>query len=76
MFNKQIVWCGLTGYAVGVGYSLMIESLTRNKWDTYYKNHKYGLFMTPLKPGLLSYFVSISSIIGASAGMYIGYRLQ
>ena len=76
MFNKQIVWCGLTGYAVGVGYSIMIESLTKNKWETYYKDHRLAGHVTSSKPGLLSYLVSISSIIGASAGMYIGYRLQ
>jgi len=76
MFNKQIIWCGLTGYAVGVGYSIMIESLTKNKWETYYKDHRLAGDVTSSKPRLLSYFVSISSIIGASAGMYIGYRLQ
>ena len=76
MFNKQILWCGLTGYAVGVGYSIMIESLTKNKWETYYKNHQLADDVKSSKHGLLSYFVSMSSIIGASTGIYIGYRLQ
>ena len=74
MFNKQIVWCGLTGYATGIGYCIMIESLTENKWDKHYK--KYDVLLSRLKPGLLDYLVSIPSIIGASTGMYIGYRLQ
>ena len=76
MFNKKIMWGGLTGYAVGVGYSIMIESLTKNKWETYYKNNQLAHDVTSSKHGLLSYFVSISSIIGASTGIYIGYRLQ
>lgn len=76
MFNKQIIWYGLTGYTLGIGYCLMIESLTKNKWDDYYSNNKYGCFIKPLKPGLLDYFVSIPSIIGASTGMYIAYRLH
>ena len=74
MFNKQIVWCGLTGYAIGIGYCIMIESLTENKWDKHYNKYE-GLFCSRLKPRLIDYFISIPSIIGASTGMYIGYRL-
>ncbi len=76
MFNKQIIWYGLTGYTLGIGYCLMIESLTKNKWDDYYRNHKYSGFISPLKPRLIDYFISIPSIIGASTAMYIGYRLH
>jgi len=76
MFNKRIVWYGLSGYALGIGYCVMIESLTKNKWNEYYKNNKYGIFTKPLKPGLLDYFVSIPSVIGAYTGMYIGYYLH
>jgi len=56
--------------------NLIKESLTKNKWETYYKDHRLAGDVTSSKPRLLSYIVSISSIIGASAGIYIGYRLQ
>jgi hypothetical protein len=75
MFNKQILWYGLTGYAIGVGCCVMIESLTKNKWEKHYSKYE-DLFCTRLKPRLIDYLISIPPIIGASTGMYIGYRLQ
>ena len=56
MFNKQIVLCGLTGYAIGIGYCIMIESLTENKWDKHYSKYE-GLFCSRLKPRLIDYFI-------------------
>ena len=76
MFNTKIVWYGISGYTIGIGYCIIIESLTRNKWDDYYKNHRYGLFMTPLKPGVIDCFVALPSIMGASIGMFTGYYLR
>ena len=76
MFNKQIALYGLYGYTIGIGYSIMIESLTRNKWDEYYENLKYGIFMSPLKPRAIDYFVSLPSVICASIGMSVGYYLR
>ena len=76
MFNKQIAWYGLCGYTIGMGYCILVESLTRKKWDDYYKNHRYGLFMTPLKPKTIDYFISVQSVMGASIGMFTGYYLR
>jgi len=80
MFNKNVAYYGLSGYIIGLGYSMLVEALTKeNRWDTYYRkfykeNPNCPQCLTePLKPSLFLYILPLPSFIGLSIGMYRGY---
>lgn len=83
MFNKNIAYYGLSGYIIGLGYSMFVESITENKWDKHYKQLlKDGTPAPPVgppccirsyRPSLIPYILPLPSLIGIGIGMYKGY---
>jgi len=80
MFNKNVVYYGLSGYIIGLGYSVLVEAFTKeNKWNRYYeKFYKENptsppCCVTPLKPASIVYILPVPSLIGLGIGVYRGY---